>query len=112
MAGAEPLTDLYLDVDPERDHTRGPDDAPVTIVGYGDFECPFCGQAEPVIRERLAGSGDLQDVWLQLPLNDVHLTAQLAAEATEVTADQGSFWEMHDLLLAHQDALQPKDLVR
>ena len=110
--GAEPLTDLYLDVDPERDHTRGPDDAPVTIVEYGDFECPFCGQAEPVIRELLAGSGDLQYVWRHLPLNDVHLSAQLAAEASEAAADQGAFWEMHDLLLSHQDELQGKDLVR
>ena len=109
--GAEPLTDLYLDVDPERDHTRGPDDAPVTIVEYGDFECPFCGQAEPVIRELLAGYGDLQYVWRHLPLNDVHLTAQLAAEASEAAADQGAFWEMYDLLLSHQDELQPKDLV-
>ena len=109
--GAEPLTDLYLDVDPERDHTRGPDDAPVTIVEYGDFECPFCGQAEPVIRELLAGYGDLQYVWRHLPLNDVHLNAQLAAEASEAAADQGAFWEMYDLLLSHQDELQPKDLV-
>ena len=110
--GAEPLTDLYLDVDPERDHTRGPDDAPVTIVEYGDFECPFCGQAEPVIRELLAGAGDLQYVWRHLPLNDVHLTAQLAAEASEAAADQGAFWEMYDVLLSHQDELQPTDLVR
>jgi Na+/H+ antiporter NhaA len=110
--GAEPLTDLYLDVDPDRDHTRGPTDAPVTIVEYGDFECPFCGQAEPVIRELLAGSGDLQYVWRHLPLNDVHLTAQLAAEASEAAADQGAFWEMYDVLLSHQDELQPKDLVR
>ena len=110
--GAEPLTDLYLDVDPERDHTRGPDDAPVTIVEYGDFECPFCGQAEPVIRELLAGFGDLQYVWRHLPLNDVHLSAQLAAEASEAAADQGAFWEMYDLLLSHQDALQGKISIR
>lgn len=110
--GAEPLTDLYLDVDPERDHTRGPDEAPVTIVEYGDFECPFCGQAEPVIRELLADYGDLRYVWRHLPLNDVHLTAQLAAEASEAAADQGAFWEMYDVLLTHQDDLQPKDLVR
>jgi Na+/H+ antiporter NhaA len=110
--GAEPLTDLYLDVDPERDHTRGPDDAPVTIVEYGDFQCPFCGQAEPVIRQLLAGYGDLQYVWRHLPLNDVHVNAQLAAEASEAAADQGAFWEMYDLLLSHQDELQGKDLVR
>ena len=109
--GAEPLTDLYLDVDPARDHTRGPDDAPVTIVEYGDFQCPFCGQAEPVIRELLAGYGDLQYVWRHLPLNDVHLNAQIAAEASEAAADQGAFWEMYDRLLSHQDELQLEDLV-
>jgi Na+/H+ antiporter NhaA len=79
--GAEPLTDLYLEVDPDRDHTRGPVDAPVTIVEYGDFECPYCGMAEGVIRELLAGFGDLRYVWRHLPLNDVHASAQLAAEA-------------------------------
>ena len=110
--GAEPLTDLYVDVDPERDHTRGPHDAPVTIVEYGDFECPYCGQAEPVIRELLADFGDLRYVWRHLPLNDVHPGAQLAAEASEAAADQGAFWEMYDLLLANQDAIGPKDLMR
>ena len=109
--GAEPLTDLYLDVDPERDHTRGPDDAPVTIVEYSDFQCPFCGQAEPVIRELLADYGDLQYVWRHLPLNDVHLNAQLAAEASEAAADQGAFWEMYDRLLSHQEELRLEDLV-
>jgi Na+/H+ antiporter NhaA len=109
--GAEPLTDLYLEVDPARDHTRGPDAAPVTIVEYGDFQCPFCGQAEPVIRELLAGYGDLQYVWRHLPLNDVHLNAQLAAEASEAADDQGAFWEMYDRLLSHQDELQLEDLV-
>ena len=110
--GAEPLTDLYVDVDPARDHTRGPHDAPVTIVEYGDFECPYCGQAEPVIRELLADFGDLRYVWRHLPLNDVHPGAQLAAEASEAAADQGAFWEMYDLLLANQDAIGPKDLMR
>jgi len=109
--GAEPLTDLYLDVDPERDHARGPADAPVTIVEYGDFECPYCGQAEGVIRELLADFGDLRYVWRHLPLNDVHLSAQLAAEASEAAAEQGAFWEMYDLLLAHQDEIYPRDLL-
>ena len=104
--GAEPLTDLYLDVDDERDHIRGSADAPVTIVEYGDFQCPYCGRAEPVVRELLADFGDLRYVWRHLPLNDVHRHAQLAAEASEAAADQGAFWEMHDLLLAHQDALR------
>jgi protein-disulfide isomerase len=108
---ADPLTDLYLDVDPERDHVRGPLDAPVTFVEYGDFECPFCGQAEPVLRELLHDFADVRYVWRHLPLNDVHPHAQLAAEASEAAAEQGAFWELHDLLLDHQDALEPDDLV-
>ena len=110
-APREPLVDLYIDVDPERDHIRGPVDAPVTVVEYGDFECPYCGQAEPVVRELLRDFGDVRYVWRHLPLNDVHPHAQLAAEAAEAAADQGAFWEMHDLLLDHQDALRPDDLI-
>jgi Na+/H+ antiporter NhaA len=111
LGTAEPLTDLYIDVDPERDHVRGPIDAPVTIVEYGDFECPYCGQAEPVVRELLRDFGDVRYVWRHLPLNDVHPRAQLAAEAAEAAGDQGAFWEMHDLLFEHQDALRPSDLI-
>ena len=77
----------------------GPDDAPVTLVEYGDFECPYCGQAEPVVRELLADFGDVRYVWRHLPLNDVHPHAQLAAEAAEAAAAQDAFWEMYDLLL-------------
>jgi len=111
LGTADQLTDLYLDVDPARDHTRGPDEAPVTVVEYGDFECPYCGQAEPVVRELLRDFADVRYVWRHLPLNDVHPRAQLAAEASEAAADQGAFWELHDLLLDHQDALRPDDLV-
>jgi Na+/H+ antiporter NhaA len=111
LGTAEPLVDLYIDVDPERDHIRGPIDAPVTVVEYGDFECPYCGQAEPVVRELLRDFGDVRYVWRHLPLSDVHPRAQLAAEAAEAAANQGAFWEMHDLLLVHQDALRPSDLV-
>jgi len=111
LGTAEPLVDLYIDVDPERDHVRGPIDAPVTVVEYGDFECPYCGQAEPVVRELLRDFGDVRYVWRHLPLNDVHLRAQLAAEAAEAAADQGAFWELHDLLLGNQDALRPSDLI-
>jgi protein-disulfide isomerase len=111
LGTAEPLTDLYLDVDPERDHVRGPLDAPVTVVEYGDFECPFCGQAEPVVRELLHDFADVAYVWRHLPLNDVHPHAQLAAEASEAAAEQGAFWELHDLLLDRQDALEPDDLI-
>jgi protein-disulfide isomerase len=99
-------------VDPGRDHVRGPKKSPVTVVEYGDFECPYCGQAEPVVRELLADAGDVRYVWRHLPLNDVHPNAQSAAEAAEAAAGQGAFWELHDLLLDRQDALRPPDLVR
>jgi Na+/H+ antiporter NhaA len=108
---SEPITDLAVEVDPERDHYRGPADAPVTLVEYGDFECPYCGQAEPVVRELLRDFGDVRYVWRHLPLSDVHPHAQLAAEAAEAAARQGRFWEMHDALLDHQDALQADDLM-
>jgi protein-disulfide isomerase len=110
---AEDILDLSEDVDPERDHVRGPDDAPVTLVEYGDFQCSYCGRAEQVIRELLSSLGtDVRYVWRHLPLNDVHPDAQLAAEASEAAAAQGKFWDMHDLLLEHQDALSMKDLAR
>ena len=109
---AESIVDLAAPVDPERDHIRGDDDAPVTLVEYGDFECPFCGRAEPVLRQLLNEFGnDLRFVFRHLPLSDVHPRAQLAAEAAEAADDQGAFWEMHDLLFDHQDALEPKNLV-
>jgi Na+/H+ antiporter NhaA len=105
------IVDLEPSVDPERDHIRGPRDAPVTLVEYGDFECPYCGLAEGSIRELLADSGDVRYVWRHLPLNDVHPSAQLAAEAAEAAAAQDAFWAMHDVLLSHQRALSMSDLV-
>ncbi len=107
----ELIVDLADPVDPERDHIRGPVDAPVTVLEYGDFQCPYCGQAEPVLRELLRDFGDVAYVWRHLPLNDVHPNAQRAAEAAEAAAEQGAFWEMHDLLLDHQEALGYADLV-
>jgi len=112
LGTADTIIDLAVPVDPERDHVRGPDRAPVTLVEYGDFECPYCGQAEPVVRELLADYGDLRYVWRHLPLSDVHPHAQLAAEAAEVAANQAKFWQMHDQLLEHQGALTAKDLIR
>jgi protein-disulfide isomerase len=109
---AEDILDLVEDVDPDRDHIRGPDDALVTLLEYGDFECPYCGQAERVIRELLSSHGDVRYVWRHLPLNDVHPTAQLASEASEAAAAQGKFWEMYDTLLRHQQALSMRDLFR
>ncbi|MHB1537420.1 MAG: Na+/H+ antiporter NhaA [Solirubrobacteraceae bacterium] len=112
-ATASVLIDLADDVDPSRDHARGAPDAPVTLVEYADFECPYCGRAERAIRELLAEQGDgLRYVFRHLPLHDVHPRAQLAAEAAEAAGAQGAFWEYHDVLLAHQDALTPRDLRR
>jgi Na+/H+ antiporter NhaA len=108
---ADDILDLVEDVDPGRDHIRGPDDALVTLLEYGDFECSYCGQAERVVRELLSSQGDVRYVWRHLPLNDVHPTAQVAAEASEAAAAQGKFWEMYDTLLMHQEALSMRDLV-
>jgi Na+/H+ antiporter NhaA len=112
LGTAEPIIDLAVPVDPDRDHIRGPAEALVTLVEYGDLECPYCGQAEPVVRELLADFGDLRYVWRHLPLTDVHPRAELAAEAAEAAASQGDFWRMHDLLLEHQQNLRPVDLNR
>jgi Na+/H+ antiporter NhaA len=110
---AQALLDLSDDVDPARDHIRGPNDASVTLIEYGDYQCPYCGQAEIAIRELLDSFGDdLRYVWRHLPLNDVHTYAQMAAEAAEAAAEQGAFWAMHDRLLSHQDELHPADLTR
>ena len=111
LGTAESIVDLADPVSAERDHIRGASEAPVTLVEYADFECPFCGQAEPVVRELLADFGDIRYVWRHLPLHDVHPQAQLAAEATEAAASQGEFWAMHDLLLDHQGALLTTDLL-
>ena len=110
---AAPLPDLTDAVDPTRDHVRGPEDATLTLLEYGDFECPHCSAAAPVIRELLDRfDGRLRFVFRHLPLPDVHPNAALAAEAAEAAAAQGKFWEMHDLLFADQDALLLADLMR
>jgi Na+/H+ antiporter NhaA/2-hydroxychromene-2-carboxylate isomerase len=107
----EDIVDLAAPVDDD-DHTRGPLDAPVVLVEYGDFECPYCGQAEPIVRELLGDHGEeVLFVFRHLPLTDVHAHAQQAAEASEAAGAQGRFWEMHDLLLDHQDALEIRDLI-
>jgi Na+/H+ antiporter NhaA len=109
----EDLLDLSEDVDPDRDHIRGSEQGAVTLVEYGDYECPYCGRAEVVVRQLLDSFGDdLRYVWRHLPLNDVHPNAQMAAEAAEAAGAQGAFWEMNDKLLQHQDELTPRDLRR
>jgi protein-disulfide isomerase len=111
LGTAEALVDLAVEVDPDRDHIRGPVEAPVTVLEYGDFQCPFCGRAERILRELLSDFADVRYVWRHLPLTDVHPNAQLAAEAAEAASDQGAFWEMHDVLLEQQKALRPSDLI-
>jgi Na+/H+ antiporter NhaA len=112
LGTAESIVDLADPVHPDRDHIRGPSDAPVMLVEYADFECPYCGQAEPIVRDLLSDFGDIRYVWRHLPLRDVHPNAQFAAEAAEAAANQGAFWAMHDFLLDHQEALSRPDLVR
>jgi len=111
LGDSERLVDLAEPVDPDRDHIRGPDDASVTVVEYGDFQCPYCGMAETAVRE-VRSDADVRFVWRHLPLTDVHPQAQIAAEAAEAAAAQGAFWEMHDLLLTRQDRLRITDLLR
>jgi Na+/H+ antiporter NhaA len=111
LGDAERLVDLAEPVDPDRDHIRGPESASVTVVEYGDFQCPYCGQAETAVRELLVDA-DVRFVWRHLPLTDVHPQAQIAAEAAEAAAAQGAFWPMHDLLLTRQDELRPVHLLR
>jgi Na+/H+ antiporter NhaA len=112
LGRAESMVDLAVSVDESRDHIRGPEDATVTLLEYGDFECPYCGRAADAIESVLGQTSQLRYVWRHLPLTDVHPHTQQAAEAAEAAAAQGRFWEMHDLLLDHQDSLEPSDLVR
>src|SRR5215471_60413 len=96
-----------------RDHTQGPVDAPISLVEYGDYECVFCGDAHSIIKkvqQHLAGR--LCFVFRNFPASNAHPHAQHAAEAAEAAGAQGKFWEMHDLLFAHQDALEDNKLAR
>ena len=95
------------------DHATGPDDAPVTLVEYGDFECSYCGMAYPLVNgiRRKLGT-QLRFVFRNFPLREAHPHAQHAAEAAEAAAAQGHFWEMHDMMYEHQDALEDADLLR
>jgi protein-disulfide isomerase len=96
----------------ERDHLKGTPTASVTLVEYGDFQCPYCGAAHPIVKEvqRLMGD-DLLFAFRHFPLTQVHRHAGIAAEAAEAAGAQGSFWEMQDVLFEHQDHLSPPDLL-
>ncbi|MCU1354547.1 MAG: oxidoreductase [Acidimicrobiales bacterium] len=103
---------LALPVSPTRDHIRGPKDAPVTLVEYGDYECPFCGMAHPVVEAVRARMGDeLRFVFRHFPLATMHPHAQQAAEAAEAAGAQGLYWPMHDSLFENQRRLALADLV-
>jgi len=97
-----------LDAD---DHVAGPPDAPLELIMYGDFQCPYCSAAQSIVRRvRTRLDGRLRFVFRHLPLHEVHPDAQRAAEAAEAAAAQGSFWEMHDALYANGGQLAPADL--
>jgi Na+:H+ antiporter, NhaA family len=97
------LATLSPSVDPARDHVRGSTHASATLVEYGDFQCPYCGDAYPVVRELLERFGDqLCFVFRHMPLGDLHPRAQAAAQAAEAAGAQDRFWEMHDRLFTHQ----------
>lgn len=96
-----------------QDHAQGPANAPVTLVEYGDFECPDCGRAFPIVKDIQRTLGDrLRFVFRCFPLTEIHPYAEIAAEAAECAAAQRRFWPMFDMLFEHQDALAPQDLVR
>jgi protein-disulfide isomerase len=95
----------------EQDHSQGPASAPVTLVEYGDYECPYCGAAYPFVKEVQRRLGDrLRFVFRNFPLTNAHPHAEHAAEAAEAAGAQGRFWEMHDYLYEHQRALTDQDL--
>src|SRR5262249_41635370 len=97
----------------DRDHIQGPIGAPIKLVEYGDYECPYCGEAYPVVKAIQERLGDqLCFAFRNFPLANMHPHAEHAAEAAEAADEQGRFWQMHDLLYAHQDALEDEDLAQ
>jgi protein-disulfide isomerase len=99
-------------VDDGRDHIQGPGSAPVTLVEYGDYECPYCGMAYPIVKSLQRALGNtLRFAFRNFPLSDSHPHAEQAAEAAEAAGAQGKFWEMHDALYENQDRLDTEDLM-
>ncbi len=108
----QPEAHLSLPVSDRRDHIRGNPQGEVTLVEYGDFECPYCGQAHPILTELMRQKGDdIRLVFRHFPLSQIHPDAELAAEAAESAAAGGKFWEMHDTLYDNQQSLDPQSLV-
>ena len=97
----------------ERDHIQGPATAPITLVEYGDYQCPYCGQAYPIVKELQKQLGKrLRFVFRNFQLSTMHPYAEHAAEAAETAGAHGKFWEMHDMLYENQEALDDEDLVQ
>jgi protein-disulfide isomerase len=102
---------LVKDVGP-RDHVQGPADAPVTLLEYGDYQCPYCGAAHPIVKAIQRQLGDnLRFTFRHFPLATIHEYAEGAAEAAEAAGAQGKFWQMHDTLFENQPALDLESLV-
>jgi protein-disulfide isomerase len=96
----------------DEDHFLGPADAPVTLLEYGDYECPHCGRAHPIVAAVLRRlGGQVRFAYRHFPLTQIHPHAQHAAEIAEAAAEQGQFWAMHDLLFENQEALDDEDLL-
>ncbi len=111
MSTTQWQTALTVPVDEDRDHFQGPADAAVTLVEYGDYECPYCGAAYPIVKEVQARMGDrLRFVFRNFPITTSHPHAEQAAESAEAAAAQGRFWEMHDVLYENQRHLEDEDL--
>ena len=103
--------ELTLPPSDDRDHIEGPADAPVTLLEYGDYECPYCGAAYPIVKQVQERMGErLRFVFRNFPITTSHPHAEQAAEAAEAAAAQGRFWEMHDHLYEHQRHLETADL--
>ena len=103
---------LTLPVADDRDHVQGPADAAVTLLEYGDYECPFCGAAYPIVKHVQETMGErLRFVFRNFPITTAHPHAEQAAEAAEAAAAQGQFWPMHDLLYENQQHLETDDLI-
>jgi len=96
----------------DRDHILGPADAPLTLVEYGDYECPYCGMAYPIVEAVRSRMGDnMRFVFRHFPLTQLHPHAQHAAEMAEAAGERGRFWQMHGMLYQNQHALEDRDLI-
>ena len=110
---SEDIKKLTIPIRMDYDHIQGPVNAPISLVEYGDFECPYTGRAYPIVKEIKRKFGEaLCFVYRNFPLNEIHPHAQHAAEAAEAAASQDKYWNMHDCLFEHQNALDDTHLLK